>query len=92
MQQSVCNVSLLVDDYDKGIEFYTKTLGFTLLDDIENSPDSRWVRVAPNNKAGQSGAALISSSGLAIKPVAACLFSYKPMTFIVIIKVCCNAA
>ena len=40
MQQSVCNVSLLVDDYDKGIEFYTKTLSFTLLDDIENGPDS----------------------------------------------------
>ena len=57
MQQSVCNVSVLVDDYDKGIEFYTQSLGFTLLDDIKNGPDTRWVRVAPNNDAGQTGAA-----------------------------------
>mgnify|MGYP003629414681 FL=1 len=59
MQQSVCNVSVLVDDYDKGIEFYTQSLGFTLLDDIKNGPDTRWVRVAPNNDAGQTGAALV---------------------------------
>ncbi|GAC34069.1 VOC family protein [Paraglaciecola polaris] len=59
MQQSVCNVSLLVNDYDKGIEFYTQSLGFSLLDDIKNGPDSRWVRVAPNNAVGQSGAALV---------------------------------
>lgn len=59
MQQSVCNVSVLVDDYDKGIEFYTQSLGFTLLDDIKNGPDTRWVRVAANNDAGQTGAALV---------------------------------
>ncbi|WP_166422006.1 VOC family protein [Paraglaciecola sp. 20A4] len=59
MQQSVCNVTLLVDDYDKGVEFYTQTLDFNLLDDIKNGPNSRWVRVAPNHKLGQAGAALV---------------------------------
>lgn len=40
-------VAVVVDDYDRAIEYYTETLGFTL---IENTPlqDKRWVLVTPD--------------------------------------------
>nr|WP_295933628.1 VOC family protein [uncultured Dyadobacter sp.] len=47
MKQRIAHISLLVQDYDEAIEFYTKKLGFRLIEDSKLSEDKRWVIVAP---------------------------------------------
>ncbi len=48
MKQSIFLVALVVRDYDEAIAFYTKTLGFTLVEDTyQPEQDKRWVVVAP---------------------------------------------
>src|SRR5262245_56641883 len=39
--------SLLVRDYDEAIAYYTRALGFELLEDSPREVGKRWVRVAP---------------------------------------------
>ncbi len=41
------HITLLVNDYDEAIDFYTQKLGFVLLEDIPLTPEKRWVIVAP---------------------------------------------
>lgn len=45
-------LTLLVDDYDRGIEYFTKTLGFSLIEDTSLSPEKRWVVLAPDANEG----------------------------------------
>lgn len=40
-------VAIVVDDYDRAIEYYTDKLGFTLVEDTPQ-PGKRWVVVSPN--------------------------------------------
>lgn len=40
-------VAIVVDDYDRAIEYYTNKLGFTLVEDTPQ-PGKRWVVVTPN--------------------------------------------
>ena len=40
-------VAIVVDDYDRAIEYYTDKLGFTLVED-RPQPGKRWVVVSPN--------------------------------------------
>jgi catechol 2,3-dioxygenase-like lactoylglutathione lyase family enzyme len=47
MKQKIAHISLVVDDYDKAIEFYTKQLNFDLVEDTVLSEVKRWVLVAP---------------------------------------------
>ena len=47
MKQRLAQIAIVVDDYDKAIAFYTKKLGFQLLEDTMMSETKRWVRVAP---------------------------------------------
>jgi catechol 2,3-dioxygenase-like lactoylglutathione lyase family enzyme len=48
MVQSIVHIALVVKDYDEAIEFYTKKLNFTLLEDTyQPEQDKRWVVVAP---------------------------------------------
>lgn len=48
MKQSIVHVALVVRDYDEAIEFYTKKLHFTLIEDTyQSEQDKRWVIVAP---------------------------------------------
>lgn len=48
MKQSIVHIALVVRDYDEAIEFYTKTLRFTLVEDsYQPEQDKRWVVVAP---------------------------------------------
>jgi catechol 2,3-dioxygenase-like lactoylglutathione lyase family enzyme len=47
MNNRIFQVAIVVKDYDEAIEFYTRKLGFDLLEDTALSPDKRWVRVAP---------------------------------------------
>ncbi|WP_235184697.1 MULTISPECIES: VOC family protein [Exiguobacterium] len=51
--QSVVYIALVVDDYDEAINFYTKKLDFTLLEDsYQEEQDKRWVVVAPPGTLG----------------------------------------
>ena len=57
MKQSIEHMALVVRDYDEAIDFYTKTLNFTLVEDTyQPEQDKRWVVVAPP---GSNGAALL---------------------------------
>ncbi len=57
MVQSITHIALVVRDYDEAIEFYTKKLNFTLIEDIyQPEQDKRWVVVAPP---GSTGATLL---------------------------------
>ena len=47
MKQKIAIVSLLVSDYDEAIDFYTRRLNFTLVEDTKLGDAKRWVRVAP---------------------------------------------
>lgn len=47
MKQYVAHISLIVDDYDKAIEFYTQKLHFNLIEDTVLTDTKRWVIVAP---------------------------------------------
>lgn len=47
MKQEIAHISLVVDDYDEAIQFYTQRLGFTLIEDTLLLPEKRWVLVAP---------------------------------------------
>ena len=53
MKQSIVHVALVVRDYDEAIEFYTKRLNFTLVEDTyQPEQDKRWVVVAPPGSTG----------------------------------------
>ena len=53
MKQSIVHVALVVKDYDEAIEFYTKKLNFTLIEDIyQPEQDKRWVVVSPPGSLG----------------------------------------
>jgi catechol 2,3-dioxygenase-like lactoylglutathione lyase family enzyme len=55
MKQSIVHVALVVRDYDEAIEFYTKKLNFTLVEDTyQPEQDKRWVIVAPPGSTGAS--------------------------------------
>ena len=54
MGQRIAHITLVVDDYDEAIEFYTKKLHFILVDDTVLSDTKRWVLVAPEGSAGCS--------------------------------------
>ena len=46
--QRLEHISLVVDDYDEAIDFYTRVLGFELVDDsYQPEQDKRWVVVRP---------------------------------------------
>lgn len=47
MKQKIAHISLLVDDYDEAIEFYTERLDFRLIEDTRLTETKRWVVVAP---------------------------------------------
>jgi len=53
VKQSIVHLALAVRDYDEAIEFYTKTLRFTLVEDTyQPEQDKRWVVVAPPGSDG----------------------------------------
>ena len=52
MPQKIAQIALLVKDYDEAIDFYTKKLHFSLLEDTVLNLIKRWVVVAPQNSTG----------------------------------------
>lgn len=51
MKQTLAHVAIVVDDYDKAIDHYTRQLGFTLTEDTRLSETKRWVLVTPPGSA-----------------------------------------
>ena len=49
-------ITVVVDNYDAAIDYYTRALGFTLIEDTKMSETKRWVVVAPD---ANQGAALL---------------------------------
>ena len=45
-------ITLVVDNYDDAIDYYTTALGFTLIEDTRMSETKRWVVIAPDESAG----------------------------------------
>ncbi len=56
MKQGIGQIAIVVDDYDKAIDFYTTKLNFSLLENTILSETKRWVVVAP---AGSERCALL---------------------------------
>ena len=51
--QSIVHIALVVKEYDEAIDFYTKKLHFTLVEDTyQPEQDKRWVVVAPPGSLG----------------------------------------
>jgi catechol 2,3-dioxygenase-like lactoylglutathione lyase family enzyme len=48
MELKIVQATLLVDDYDKAINYYTGVMKFQLLEDKKMSETKRWVRIAPS--------------------------------------------
>ena len=54
MRQSILHVALVVRDYDEAIEFFTRKLNFTLIEDTyQPEQDKRWVVVAPPSSSNE---------------------------------------
>jgi catechol 2,3-dioxygenase-like lactoylglutathione lyase family enzyme len=45
--QHIAQIALVVRDYDEAIAWYTRTLGFDLIEDTDLGGGKRWVLVAP---------------------------------------------
>ena len=53
MIQSIVHIALVVRDYDEAIDFYTKKLHFTLVEDTyQPEQNKRWVVVSPPGSLG----------------------------------------
>ncbi|HAD11946.1 MAG TPA: hypothetical protein DCF33_05855 [Saprospirales bacterium] len=50
MNQRIAQFALVVADYDEAIDFYTRVMGFDLLEDTPMSETKRWVRVKPRGE------------------------------------------
>ena len=55
-QQRIAHVALVVADYDEALAFYTRKLGFTVVEDTyQPAQDKRWVVIAPPGGGGAGG-------------------------------------
>lgn len=53
MKQDIVHIALVVKDYDEAIEFYTKKLHFTLIEDAyQPEQNKRWVVISPPGSTG----------------------------------------
>lgn len=55
MQRTLAGVSLVVREYDEAIAFYTRVMGFRLVEDVPMGNGKRWVVVSP----GEGGARIV---------------------------------
>ena len=54
MAQELGHVTVLVRDYDEALAFYTKALGFKVIEDSALGDGKRWVLVGPPGSVGTS--------------------------------------
>jgi predicted enzyme related to lactoylglutathione lyase len=62
MNQKLVHISILVDDYDDAIEFYTQKLKFELVTDERLTETKRWVLVKPKGE-GECSILLAKAAG-----------------------------
>ena len=54
MNINIKHISLLVNDYDEAIDFYTQKLNFELVEDTRLDENKRWVLIKPKGTSGFS--------------------------------------
>lgn len=52
MKQTIALVSVVVEDYDEAIAFYTEKLHFSLIEDTPLTEEKRWVVISPPGDSG----------------------------------------
>lgn len=50
--QRLMYITVVVDDYDRAIQYYTQKLNFTLIEDTVLNSSKRWVVIAPKDSTG----------------------------------------
>ena len=50
--QKICNIALVVDNYDEAIAFYEQILQFEIVGDIDLGAGKRLVHICPPNSTG----------------------------------------
>ncbi|MEM9362441.1 MAG: VOC family protein [Bacteroidota bacterium] len=63
MERNIGLLTLVVNEYDEAIEFYTEKIGFDLVEDTVLSEDKRWVVVKPKGSIG-SGLLLAKAANM----------------------------
>lgn len=61
MKQNLAHIAIVVDDYDKAIEFFVQKLHFNLIEDTTLSDTKRWVLVRPK---GANECSLLLAKGV----------------------------
>lgn len=51
-KMKIAQIAYLVNNYDEAIDYFTRCLRFTLVEDTPLSEGKRWVRVAPSGSVG----------------------------------------
>ena len=51
-KQRLAHITLVVDDYDRAIKFYTEVLDFSVVEDSMLSKSKRWVLIQPPGSTG----------------------------------------
>ncbi|MCJ1676972.1 VOC family protein [Streptomyces sp. APSN-46.1] len=59
MPSHIALTALVVHDYDEAIDFYTRALGFDLVEDTPRPDGSRWVVVRPRGASASAASALL---------------------------------
>jgi catechol 2,3-dioxygenase-like lactoylglutathione lyase family enzyme len=54
MAQTIGHVTLVVQNYDEAVAFFTRALGFRVIEDIVLGEGKRWIVVGPPNSRGTS--------------------------------------
>jgi len=52
MTKYLAAITLVVREYDEAIAYYTRALGFTVIEDTPMTDGKRWVVIAPSRSAG----------------------------------------
>ena len=71
MQQTIANLTYLVQDYDEAIEFFVEKLGFDLIEDTcleQELSGKRWVVVKPR---GTEGCSLLLAKAIGVMQTSA---------------------
>lgn len=52
MERKIAHIALIIDDYDKALDFYIKKLKFTLVEDTHLNESKRWILISPKESCG----------------------------------------
>ena len=50
-KRHLAHIALVIDEYDKAIDYYTNILNFLLIEDTKLDEKKRWVLIAPSKEA-----------------------------------------